>query len=111
MTLHTFTLLPKLKEGWTFPNFLHSINVPLRHSRILVILALQRQHCRSTMVMTSIVICKFKEHVLGNNFQDSVRKCANMDPFVKYAWLLQYSQRNYHFFVIMLVQVVELGTN
>jgi hypothetical protein len=77
----------------------------------LVILALQRQHCRSTMVMTSIAICKFKKHVLGNNFQDSVRKCANMDPFVNYAWLLQYSQRNYHFFVIMLVQVVELGTN
>lgn len=24
MTLHTFTPLPKKKEGWAFPNFLHS---------------------------------------------------------------------------------------
>lgn len=74
-----------------------------------MILALQRQHCRSTMVITSIAICRFKEHVLGNNFEDSVRKGENMDPFVNYAWLLQYSQRKLSdSFVIVSVQVVEL---
>jgi hypothetical protein len=40
----------------------------------LVILALQAQHM-STMVMTSIAVCKFKEHVSGNNLRRRQKMC------------------------------------
>jgi len=39
-----------------------------------VILALQAQHM-STMVMTSIAVCKFKEHVSGNNLRRRQKMC------------------------------------